>query len=190
MMMPHACLNFALNILCKEIDNSQFPPLSQHSLVEHPLDDPTTYLPSTALFDALCLSLACLGELENLIQLPLHKRLDEEYSAYGAASIDTFIKTGVIDYLAELSNPSEGIPADELASTFGLDSQKLVPILRCCASNGWILIVQLGPGGNLREISRSIWNKWEKFEINARALSAKATCDDFLVISKTEVDRP
>jgi hypothetical protein len=64
--------------------------------------------------------------------------MDEKHSAYGAASIDTLIKTSIIDYLADLSDPSEGIPAAELASTFGLDSQKLVPILRCCAANGWV----------------------------------------------------
>ncbi|KAG1771420.1 O-methyltransferase-domain-containing protein [Suillus occidentalis] len=133
-----ACLNFALDTLRKEMDNSQLPPLSQHSSVEHPLDDPMTYLPSTALFNARRLSLACLGELKNLIQPPLDKRMDEKYSAYGAASIDTLIKTSIIDYLADLSDSSEGIPAAELASTFGLDSRKLVPILRCCAANGWV----------------------------------------------------
>ncbi|KAG2072458.1 S-adenosyl-L-methionine-dependent methyltransferase [Suillus decipiens] len=132
------CLNFALNTLRKEIDNSQLPPLSQYSLVEHPLDDPTTYLPSTALFDAHRLSLACLGELRNLLELPVDKRMDEKFTAYGAASVDILIKTGIIDYMSELPNPSEGIPAAELASKFGLDSQKLVPVLRCCASNGWV----------------------------------------------------
>ncbi|KAG1874380.1 O-methyltransferase-domain-containing protein [Suillus subluteus] len=133
-----ACLNFALDTLRKEMDSSRLPPLSQHSSVEHPLDDPTTYLPSTALFNARCLSLACLGELKNLIQPPLDKRMDEKFSAYSAASFDTLIKTSIIDYLFDLSNPSKGIPAAELASTFGLDSQKLVPILRCCAANGWV----------------------------------------------------
>lgn len=133
-----ACLNIALDALRKEMDGSQLPPLSQHSSVEHPLDDPMTYLPSTALFNARRLSLACLGELRNLIQSPLDKRIDENYSAYGAASIDILIKTGIIDYLADCSNSSEGTPAAELASTFGLDSRKLVPILRCCAANGWV----------------------------------------------------
>lgn len=52
-----ACLNLSLDALRKEMDNSQLLPLSQHSSVEHPLDDPTTYLPSTALFDARRLSL-------------------------------------------------------------------------------------------------------------------------------------
>ncbi|KAG1816221.1 O-methyltransferase-domain-containing protein [Suillus variegatus] len=129
-----ACLNLSLDALRKEMDNSQLLPLSQHSSVEHPLDDSTTYLPSTALFDARRLSL----ELKNLIQSPLDKRMDEKYSAYGAASIDILIKTNIIDYLSDLSNPSEGIPVTELASKFGLDSQKLVPILRCCAANGWV----------------------------------------------------
>lgn len=133
-----ACLNFSLDALRKEMDNSQLLPLSQHSSVEHPLDDPTTYLPSAALFDARRLSLAFLGELKNLIQSPLDKRMDEKYSAYGAASIDILIKTKIIDYLSDLSNPSEGIPVTELASKFELDSQKLVPILRCCAANGWV----------------------------------------------------
>lgn len=64
--------------------------------------------------------------------------MDEKYSAYGAASIDILIKTNIIDYLSDLSNPSEGIPVTELASKSGLDSQKLVPILRCCAANGWV----------------------------------------------------
>ncbi|KAG1724179.1 hypothetical protein EDB19DRAFT_1915657 [Suillus lakei] len=132
------CLNFALDTFRKEMDKSQLPPLSQHSSVEHPLDDPTTYLPSTALFEARRLSLACLGELKNLIQPPLDKRMDEKYTAYGAACVDTLIKTSIIDYLSDVPNPFEGVPAIELASKFELDSQKLVPILRCCAANGWV----------------------------------------------------
>jgi hypothetical protein len=51
------CLNFALDTLRKEMDNSQLPPLSQQSSVEHPLDNSTTYLPSTGLFEARRLSL-------------------------------------------------------------------------------------------------------------------------------------
>ncbi|KAG2141937.1 O-methyltransferase-domain-containing protein [Suillus clintonianus] len=133
-----ACLNLALDTFRKEMDKSQLPPLSQHSSVEHPLDDPTTYLPSTALFEARRLSLACLGELKNLIQPPLDKRLDEKYTAYVVASTDILIKTDIIDYLSGVPNPSEGAPATELASAFELDSHKLVPILRCCAANGWV----------------------------------------------------
>ncbi|KAG2141936.1 O-methyltransferase-domain-containing protein [Suillus clintonianus] len=132
-----ACLNFALDTLRKEMDKSQLPPLSQHSLVEHPLDDPTTYLPSTALFEARRLSLACLGELKDLVQTPLDKRMDERYTAYAAVCTDTLIKTGIIDYLSDVPNSSQGVPAAELASRFELDSQKLVPILRCFAANGW-----------------------------------------------------
>ncbi|KAG1772458.1 hypothetical protein EV702DRAFT_1270649 [Suillus placidus] len=67
--------------------------------------------------------------------------MDEKYSMYGAACIDTLVKTSIIDYLSDVSNPSEafeGVPAAELASTFELDSQKLVPILRFCAANGWV----------------------------------------------------
>ncbi|KAG1747832.1 O-methyltransferase-domain-containing protein [Suillus paluster] len=133
-----ACLNFALDTLRKELDNSQLPPLSQLSSVEHPLDDPTTYLPSTGLFEARRLSLACLGELKNLIQSPLDKCMDERFTAYGVSCTDTLIKTGIIDYLSDVPNPSQGVPTAELASKFELDSQKLVPILRCCAANGWV----------------------------------------------------
>ncbi|KAG1747840.1 O-methyltransferase-domain-containing protein [Suillus paluster] len=133
-----ACLNFALDTFRKELDNSHLPPLSQHSPVEHPLDDPTTYLPSTALFEARRLSLACLGELKNLIQSPLDRRMEDRYSGYGVASTDTLIKTGIIDYLSGVPNPSQGVPVTELALKFELDSQKLVPILRCCAANGWV----------------------------------------------------
>ncbi|KAG2057499.1 hypothetical protein BDR06DRAFT_1005126 [Suillus hirtellus] len=110
------CSIFSLDTLRKEMDSSQLLPLSQHSSVEHPLDDTTTHLPSMALSDARRLSLACLGELKNLIQSPLDKRMDEKYSAYGAAFIDILIKTSIIDYLSDLSNPSEGIPVTELAS--------------------------------------------------------------------------
>ncbi|KAG1874378.1 hypothetical protein F4604DRAFT_1955384 [Suillus subluteus] len=130
-----SCLNFALDTLRKEMDSSQLPPLSQYSSVEHPLDDPTTYLPSTALFEARRLSLACLGELKNLVQCPLDKRMDERLAAYVAVCTDTLIKTGIIDYLSDVPNPSQGVPAAELASKFELDSQKLVPILRCYAAN-------------------------------------------------------
>jgi hypothetical protein len=54
-----ACLNFALDAFRKEMDNSQLPPLNQHSSVEHPLDDPN-FLPSTKLFEARRLSLGSL----------------------------------------------------------------------------------------------------------------------------------
>ncbi|KAG2364350.1 hypothetical protein BDR07DRAFT_1375152 [Suillus spraguei] len=40
--------------------------------------------------------------------------------------------------MSDVPNPSQGIPAAELASKFELDSQKLIPILRCCAANGWV----------------------------------------------------
>ncbi|KAG1816204.1 O-methyltransferase-domain-containing protein [Suillus variegatus] len=133
-----ACLNLALDTLRKEIDSSQLPPLSQQSSVAHPLDDPTTYLPSTGLFKARRLSLACLGELKNLIQSPLDKIMDERFTAYGVACTDTLIKTGIIDYLSDVPNPSQGVPAAELASKFELDSQKIVPILRCCTASGWV----------------------------------------------------
>ncbi|KAG2136353.1 O-methyltransferase-domain-containing protein [Suillus bovinus] len=129
------CLNFALDTLRKEMDNSQLPPLSQHSSVEHPQ--------AVMLYTHKCLTfmnhpLACLGELKNLIQSPLDKRMDDIFSAYSSACMDTLIKTSIIDHLSESSNPSEGIAVAELASTFELDSQKLVPILRFCAANGWV----------------------------------------------------
>ncbi|KAG1786515.1 O-methyltransferase-domain-containing protein, partial [Suillus plorans] len=123
-------------------------PLSQHSSVEHPLDDPTTYLPSTALFDARRLSL----ELKNLIQSPLDKRMDEKYSAYGAASIDILIKTNTIDYLSDLSNPSEGIPVTELASKFELDSRRAGRRLNLCTP-GFVSIVGAMP----RWVTESDW---------------------------------
>ncbi|KAG1741097.1 O-methyltransferase-domain-containing protein [Suillus lakei] len=132
-----ACLNIALDTFRKEMDNSQLPPLSQHSSVEHPLDDPTTYLPSTALFEARRLSVACLEELKNLVQSPWDKRMDEMHTAHVVVCADTLIKAGIIDYLSDVPNPSQGVPAAELASKFELDSQKLVPILRCYAASGW-----------------------------------------------------
>jgi len=51
-----ACLNFALDSLRKEMDDSQLPPLSQHTSIDHPLDD-INYLPSARLFEARRLSL-------------------------------------------------------------------------------------------------------------------------------------
>jgi hypothetical protein len=51
-----ACLNFALDTLRKEMDDSQLPPLSQYSSIEHPLDD-INYLPSARLVEARRLSL-------------------------------------------------------------------------------------------------------------------------------------
>ncbi|OJA14788.1 hypothetical protein AZE42_13377, partial [Rhizopogon vesiculosus] len=77
-----SCLNFALNALRREMDDSHLPPLSQHNPVEHPLDDPN-FLPSARLFEARRLSLACLGELKNLIQPPLDKCIEEKLSLYG-----------------------------------------------------------------------------------------------------------
>jgi hypothetical protein len=64
--------------------------------------------------------------------------MDERLAIYGVACTDTLIKTGIIDYLSDVPNASQGVPAAELASKFELDSQKLVPILRCCAASGWV----------------------------------------------------
>ncbi|KAG2067339.1 S-adenosyl-L-methionine-dependent methyltransferase [Suillus decipiens] len=133
-----ACLNFTLDTLRKEMDKSRLPPLSQQSSVAHPLDDSTTYLPSKGLFEARRLSLACLGELKNLVQSPLDRCVEQMIVGYDAACTDTLIKTGIIDYLSDVPNPSQGVSATELASKFELDPKKLVPILRCCAANGWV----------------------------------------------------
>ncbi|OJA12863.1 hypothetical protein AZE42_02418 [Rhizopogon vesiculosus] len=132
-----ACLNFALDTLRKEMDDSQLPPLSQHSPVEHPLDDPN-FLPSARLFEARRLSLACMGELKNLIQSPLDRCFEDKFSIYGVACIDMLIRTGIVDYLADVPNPSQGVPVAELAANLELDSQKIIPILRCSAANGWV----------------------------------------------------
>ncbi|KAJ8582330.1 S-adenosyl-L-methionine-dependent methyltransferase [Rhizopogon salebrosus TDB-379] len=132
-----ACLNFALDALRREMDDSQLPPLSQYSSVEHPLDD-INYLPSTRLFEARRLSLACLGELKNLIQSPMDKCVEERGSLYGVACTGVLIQAGIIDYLAGVPNPSQGVPVIELAAKLELDSHKLIPILRCSTANGWV----------------------------------------------------
>ncbi|KAG1724373.1 hypothetical protein EDD22DRAFT_466043 [Suillus occidentalis] len=64
--------------------------------------------------------------------------MDERFAIYGVACTDTLIETGIIDYLSDVPNASQGVPAAELASKFELDSQKLVPILHCCAASGWV----------------------------------------------------
>jgi len=63
--------------------------------------------------------------------------MDERYTTYSIVCTDTLIKTGIIDYLSDVPDPSQGVPAAELALRFGLDSRKLVHILRCYAANGW-----------------------------------------------------
>ncbi|OAX35099.1 S-adenosyl-L-methionine-dependent methyltransferase [Rhizopogon vinicolor AM-OR11-026] len=132
-----ACLNSALDTLRKEMNDSQLPPLSQHSSVEHPLDDPN-FLPSARLFEARRLSLACMGELKNLIQSPLDRCFEDKLSTYGIVCIDMLIHTGIVDYLADVPNPSQGVPVAELAAKLELDSKKIIPILRCSAANGWV----------------------------------------------------
>jgi hypothetical protein len=64
--------------------------------------------------------------------------LEEKLSIYGLACTDTLVHTGIIDYLADVPNPSQGVPVVELATKFELDPQKLIPILRCGAANGWV----------------------------------------------------
>ncbi|KAG2028406.1 hypothetical protein BDR03DRAFT_1019853 [Suillus americanus] len=44
--------------------------------------------------------------------------------------------TGIVDYLFEILNSSQGVPATELPSKFELGFQKLIPVLRCYAANG------------------------------------------------------
>ncbi|KAG1741145.1 O-methyltransferase-domain-containing protein [Suillus lakei] len=63
--------------------------------------------------------------------------MDEMHTAHVVVCADTLIKAGIIDYLSDVLNPSQGFPAAELASKLELDSQKLVPILRCYAASGW-----------------------------------------------------
>ncbi|KAG1738483.1 O-methyltransferase-domain-containing protein [Suillus lakei] len=74
------------------------------------------------------------GELKNLIQSPLDKRMDEGYTAYSVVCTDTLIKTGIIDYLSNVPNPSQGVrplnwPQDldlilESSSTFSVTMQQ------------------------------------------------------------------
>jgi hypothetical protein len=71
------CLNFALDTLRNEMNNSHLPPLSQQSSVEHPLDDSTKYLPSPRLFEARRLSLGTsyLLYMHQCITLIIHQHV-------------------------------------------------------------------------------------------------------------------
>jgi hypothetical protein len=64
--------------------------------------------------------------------------MEEKLSLYGVVCTDVLIQTGIVDYLADVPNLSQGVPVAELASKFELDSQKLTPILRCSTANGWV----------------------------------------------------
>jgi hypothetical protein len=68
----------------------------------------------------------------------LDKCTEERFSVYGIACNDVLIQTGLVDYLADVPNPSQGVPVVELAAKLELDPQKLIPILRCSAANGWV----------------------------------------------------
>lgn len=68
----------------------------------------------------------------------MDKCVEERHSPYGVACTGVLIQAGIIDYLAGVPNPSQGVPVVELAAKLELDSHKLIPILRCSTANGWV----------------------------------------------------
>jgi hypothetical protein len=68
----------------------------------------------------------------------MDKCVEERCSLYGVACTGVLIQAGIVDYLAGVPNHSQGVPVVELAAKLELDSQKLIPILRCSTANGWV----------------------------------------------------
>ncbi|KAG1774420.1 hypothetical protein EV702DRAFT_1200435 [Suillus placidus] len=79
-------------------------------------------------------------ELKNLIQPPLDKRMNEKYTAYAAVYTDALINTGIVDYLSDAPNPSQGVPATEqwprnLNSILFPFSAAMQPVRETCDSS-------------------------------------------------------
>ncbi|KAI0067078.1 S-adenosyl-L-methionine-dependent methyltransferase [Artomyces pyxidatus] len=132
-----ATMNHALDAVRDEIKRNKLPELSNYATEPHPLDNPAFVCPSR-LYEARRLALATIGQLKSLLQQPYEKVVEQSCAVYDTAALDIFVKTGVIDRLADHSTPPEGLHVQELQKQFDLDAVKLAVILRYLASQGWL----------------------------------------------------
>lgn len=132
-----ATLNCALNVVNEEIQECRFPPLRNLDLQPHPLDD-SNLITSPRLYEARRLAIAAMGQIKNLLQNPFEKVREHCFAVYDSACLDIFVKTGILDFLAELPDRRLGADLQQLHEALDLDSVKLAVILRYLSTQGWL----------------------------------------------------
>ncbi|TRM59078.1 S-adenosyl-L-methionine-dependent methyltransferase [Schizophyllum amplum] len=127
-------LNAALDAIKDEIRLGELPDLSSTATSPHPLDDPNV-LVSPRLFEARRLTLASIGQIKYLLQVPYEKVVEQSLAPYDAATLDIFIRTGIVDII--LANP-RGASLEQISSDLDLHPHKVRAVLRHLSIQGWI----------------------------------------------------
>ncbi|KAH9925246.1 S-adenosyl-L-methionine-dependent methyltransferase [Fomitopsis serialis] len=98
-------------------------------------DLPTSRLPSHELYEARRIIRGACGMCVDLIEDP-HVRILEVATTFAMAqALDTTVRAGVPDILAEAELPN-GVSAEELSRRTGIDERKLVRVMHVLCSNG------------------------------------------------------
>ncbi|EPQ59059.1 Sua5/YciO/YrdC/YwlC family protein [Gloeophyllum trabeum ATCC 11539] len=84
------------------------------------------------------MSQAAMGQIKNLLQNPFEKVREHCFAVYDSACLDIFVKTGILDFLAELPDRRLGADLQQLHEALDLDSVKLAVILRYLSTQGWL----------------------------------------------------
>ncbi|KAJ7719958.1 S-adenosyl-L-methionine-dependent methyltransferase [Mycena metata] len=129
-------LNKAIDAIREELLTHNLPSLTTSAHTPHPLDDPH-FIASPRLFEARKQALGSMGQLQNLLQVPFEKVLEQSLAIYDTACMDIVIRTGVLDMISD--HPSTGCSITDISSALSLDPRKLTTILRYLAAQGWLL---------------------------------------------------
>ncbi|TFY60127.1 hypothetical protein EVJ58_g5349 [Rhodofomes roseus] len=100
-----------------------------------PADHSATNVPSPELFEAQRVIRGACGMCMELVEDPRVRLLEISISYAMSQALDTTVRAGVPDILAE-AEPFDGISVAELSRRTGIDEQKLVRVMRVLCSGG------------------------------------------------------
>jgi len=70
--------------------------------------------------------------------VPYEKVVEQSFAVYDTACLDIFVKTGIVDVLADPAHLTTGLHVRELHEKLDLSPQRLVTVLRYLATQGWV----------------------------------------------------
>ncbi|KAH9925247.1 O-methyltransferase-domain-containing protein [Fomitopsis serialis] len=118
-------------LVIKEWETEEQQPATHESQVI-----PASGLPPHELFEAQRVIRAACGMWMDLVEDPRIRLLEISLSYAFSQALDTTVRAGVPDILAEAESPSDGISAAELCRRTGIDEHKLVRLMRMLCNGG------------------------------------------------------